>query len=122
MLAEESDAALLHDMLHAAHAVMRYVSQKTNEAFLADEMLRDAVERRIEIIGEAARGVSSELRDAHPEIPWAKITTTRHILAHGYGEVDPNIIWRVATVYVPELIGLLEPLIPPPPPDPEPED
>lgn len=116
------DAASLLDMLQAAQAVTRYISNKSQEEFLQDDMLRDAVERRIEIIGEAARGISRQFRDGHPEIPWPKIVATRHILAHAYGAVDPNIIWRIATVYVSDLITLLKPLIPSPPPDPEPEE
>lgn len=46
---------------------------------------------------------------------------TRHILAHDYDVVNDDIVWRIATIYVPELLGQLAPLLPPPPPDPEPE-
>ncbi len=78
-------------------------------------MLRDAVERRVEIMGEAARGVSKSLQEAHPEIPWRKIMGTRHILAHEYGEVDQNIMWRIATQHIPEALDHLRKLVPPPP-------
>ena len=87
----------------------------TFKEYLADENLRLAVERRIEIIGEAAGCVSLAFREAHPQIPWRKIIAQRNILAHQYGEVDDEILWRVATVSVPELITLVEPLVPPPP-------
>jgi uncharacterized protein with HEPN domain len=122
MQPDEHDAALLYDMLMSGETVVRYVSARTREDFEQDGLLRDAVERRIEVIGEAARGVSRDLREAHPLIPWGKITTTRHILAHAYGDVDPDILWRIATVHVPELIRLFEPLIPPIPGDPESEN
>lgn len=55
------------------------------------------------------------LQHAHPEIPWRLIIAQRHVLAHDYGEIDHERIWRVATMHVPELIRLLEPLVPPAP-------
>jgi len=85
-------------------------------------MLQDAVERRVEIIGEAARRLSDGFREKHPEIPWRPIIATRHILSHEYDVINDETIWRVATIHVPALVDLLKPLIPPIPPDPEPED
>ena|SRR5450432_1972152 len=114
------DAAYLLDMLEAAEAIARYVRQKTQQQYMSDEILRDAIERRIEIVGEAARKVSDIFKAAHPEISWRKIIAQRHVIAHDYGEIDHGILWVVATVHVPELINQLKPLIPPPPPDPEP--
>lgn len=84
-------------------------------------MLRDAVNRVVQVIGEAAAKVSKQFRDSHPEIPWRPIIAQRHILVHEYGRIDDDKIWRVATVYVPQLIALVEPLLPPAPPDPVPE-
>jgi len=75
-------------------------------------MLRAAIERHIEIIGEAAGRVSPSFRDAHPEIPWRRIIAPRNVLAHEYGEVKHELMWRVATVHVQELIAKLEPLTP----------
>jgi len=67
------------------------------------------------VIGEAAKNVSSTLRGAHPEIPWSSIIAQRNILAHEYGEILVERIWRVASERIPELIKLLDPLIPEPP-------
>ena len=120
MRPDERDAALLTDMLGSARIVAGYVAGRQFDDFLADQMLRDAVERRVEIVGEAARGVSRAFQDAHPEIPWRPIMAQRHILAHEYATVRQDLIWAVATRHIPELIRLLEPLIPPPPPDPSP--
>jgi uncharacterized protein with HEPN domain len=121
MRREKADPALLLDMLNSAMAVISYVSKKTLTDYLQEPMLRDAVERRVENIGEAARRLSVEFRENHPEIPWRPIIATRHILSHEYGVVNNETIWRVATVHVPELCRPLKPLIPPIPPDPEPE-
>ena len=54
-------------------------------------------------------------QSAHPDIPWPKIVAMRHILAHEYGEVKQEVVFRIATAHIPELIGQLEPLVPPPP-------
>ena len=86
------------------------------EDYKRDRMLRAAVERHIEIIGEAAGKVSKTFREEHAEIPWRKIIAQRHVLAHQYGEIEDDLIWKVATVHIPVLIAALEPLIPPPPP------
>lgn len=104
MAGEKGDAAYLQDMLVAGEAVVRYVKGRTREEFVASDLLRDAVERRVEIFGEAARWVSGAAKTAHPEIPWRKIMGTRHILAHDYGEVDENILWRIATEHIPEAL------------------
>jgi uncharacterized protein with HEPN domain len=104
------DAGYLLDMLQHARGVWKSVGNRTLEDYQEDEDLRLAVERRIEIIGEAARRVSRAFQVAHPEIPWGKIIAQRNVLIHEYGEIEDEILWAVATVSVPELIRLLEPL------------
>jgi uncharacterized protein with HEPN domain len=74
-------------------------------------MFADAVARRIEIIGEAARGVGDTFRSAHPEIAWRPITATRHILAHDYADVNQDIIWRITQDHLPLLISQLEAIL-----------
>ena len=119
---DRGDAAYLLDMIQAGESVIRYVAGKTRAEYDGNEMLRDAVERKLEIIGEAARRLSEVLRDAHPEIAWRKIMAARHILAHDYDDVNQDIVWEIATKQVPQTLTLLRPLVPPIPPDPEPED
>jgi len=113
---DTADASYLWDMLDAAQAVTQFVAGRSLEDYLDNRMLRGAVERHIEIIGEAARKVSAPFQQAHPEIPWRKIVVQRHVLAHEYGEIEHELIWKVATVHVPELIALLEAVVPPEPP------
>ena len=88
-----------------------FVESRTHSDYLRDRMLRGAVERHVEIIGEAAKGVSRAYKDAHPEIPWERIVGQRHVLAHAYGEIDSGLMWRVATQRIPELIDLLRPFV-----------
>jgi uncharacterized protein with HEPN domain len=120
MRPDERDAGLLWDMLEHAREVVTFVAGKSWEDYQRDVLLRRAVERSAQIVGEAARELSDHFRGAHPEVPWRPIIAQRHILVHEYGEIEDDKIWRVATVHVPALIRMVTPLIPPPPPDPEP--
>jgi uncharacterized protein with HEPN domain len=116
---EARDAALLHDMLNAARRVTTYAAGRSRQDLDTDPMFADAVERRIEIIGEAARGLSEAFRASHPEVPWRPIMATRHILAHDYDEVNHDTVWRIIQDHIPPLIGQLVDLLaqfPPPPP------
>jgi uncharacterized protein with HEPN domain len=115
MSVPKDDSVYLWDMLTAARAVMAFTRGRTLAEYEADLLLRSAVERQIEIIGEAARRVSKDFQEAHPEIQWRPIQAQRHVLAHDYGEIKHDRIWRVAETHVPELIVLLEPLVPAPP-------
>lgn len=115
MQPEQRDAALLWDMREAACEIAQFVKGISYEEFESNKVLRYAVERQILVIGEAAGRVSSTFRDAHPEIPWVSIVAQRNILAHEYGEILVERIWRVSSERIPELIRLLDPLIPQPP-------
>ena len=107
------DDALLLDMLVAARAAMSFVVGRAFDEYANDLLLRSAVERQIEIVGEAARSVSQSLKSTHPEIAWRPIMAQRHRLAHEYGAINDELIWRVATVHLPVLAAQIEPLIPP---------
>jgi uncharacterized protein with HEPN domain len=122
MQPDERDAAYLWDMLDAARTIREFTSGVGFQQYSQNRMLQLAIERAVEIIGEAARHVSEAFKQAHPEIPWRSIIAQRHVLAHQYGEIEQERIWLVATVHVAELIANLEPLIPPLPPKPEGDD
>ena len=98
MRREQDDMSLLWDMLDAAKKIQRFVAGKTYHDYSQDEVLQSAVERKLEIIGEAARNVSEAFQQQHPEIPWRGIISQRHFLAHEYGEVRQEKLWRVAAV------------------------
>lgn len=115
MQLEKADIAFLWDMLDAAQAIQEFVAQQTFHHYLQDRMRRGAVERHLEIIGEAAKKVSRAFQQAHPDIPWRRIIAQRHVLAHEYGEIKHELIWKVATIHIPELIRQLTSLMPPPP-------
>jgi uncharacterized protein with HEPN domain len=108
----ERDAALLLDMLLAAHDALTFVEGLDEMAFLESRLHQSAVIRALEVIGEAAGRVSAATRAAHPEIPWREITGTRHRLIHGYADVDLDHVWSVLRDDLAPLIATLEPLVP----------
>jgi uncharacterized protein with HEPN domain len=57
----------------------------------------------IEIVGEAARDVSDEVRAAHPEVPWRVITDMRNRVSHGYFDIDLGVVWNTVTRDLPKL-------------------
>jgi uncharacterized protein with HEPN domain len=105
----------------SARKIAELVKGLTFEQYMGDRVLRWATERLVQIIGEAAYQTSRTFRDRHPHVPWVPIIKQRHKLVHDYGEVIDAKIWNVATIHVPALILLQEPLIPPPPGDVAPE-
>jgi uncharacterized protein with HEPN domain len=111
MLPEERDAAYLWDMCDAAHDIVAWVQGASYDQFCSDEMLHSAVERKLEIFGEAAGRVSTEMQEAHPEIPWRDIKGVRVILAHKYADIDLSKIWEAAVNELPTILPKIEELM-----------
>jgi len=107
------DDAYLLDMLLAARKIMKYAQGVDSERFEQDEILQDAIMRRIQIIGEAARKVSLEFKEDHPEIPWNEIIGIRNKLIHEYFRIISEKVWEAVEKDIPNLIILIEPLVPP---------
>jgi len=118
MRPDDRDAGYIWDMLDAARSVRDFTNGVTQEDYLRDRKLQLAIERALEIIGEAARLVSADFKALHPEVPWPQIIAQRNVIAHDYGEIKQDRIWMVATTRIVELIAQIEPLLPPPPASP----
>ena len=113
MLPSERDSGLLWDMRAFAQEVLAFAEGHSLQDIESDLVLRRAVERDIEIIGEAARQVSLEFQADHPEIPWQQIINQRNFLAHGYQKIDVARLWDVIQSDLPILLDRLDSLIPP---------
>lgn len=113
MSPEERDDAYLWDMLDAARNGIEMVSGRSYDEFAADQTAKLAMERTMEISGEAARRVSPSTRAAHPEIPWGAIIGQRNLVAHEYGRIDHLQLFRTASDDLPRLVALLRRALPP---------
>jgi len=83
--------------------LMSHVGSLEFEDLLEDELLQRGVIRSLEIIGEASKNVSLELKEAHPEIEWRMMAGMRDKLIHHYFQVNWKIVWNVLTKEVPML-------------------
>ena len=107
MQPDHKDMARLWDMLDAARAAVEFTQNLRFESFVADRKTRNAVERALEIMGEAARNVSQETRENYPDIPWSSIIGLRNVIAHEYGEILYENLWIVCINKLPPLIERL---------------
>jgi uncharacterized protein with HEPN domain len=104
----KGDRARLGHMLDAAHEAVEFMRGRAREDLDRDRKLNLSIVRLLEIIGEAARQVSQPTRDQHPGIPWLDITDMRNRLAHGYADINLDVVWNVIASALPRLIGELE--------------
>ncbi|MDX2026776.1 DUF86 domain-containing protein [Microcella sp.] len=95
------------DILEAIERCQRYVDVLGSDDRVLADMAEDAVERNLQIIGEAAKHLPSELTDAHPNIAWPQIRGFRNILVHQYFGVDVATVRDVVETYLPPLAAAL---------------
>lgn len=112
MQASDRNNASLWDMVQAIKIIQEFVAPLSMENYLDSRRDQMAVERGLEILGEAARRVSSEFQQAHPEIDWRNTIGLRNVIAHRYEQVQQDQIWAIVTVELPRLLAQLEPLVP----------
>jgi len=97
-----SDADRLSDILAAIAKINERIVDDI-DAFERDEMLQVWVIHHLQIIGEAARGVSQSVKDRHPEVGWLRIVALRNILVHEYFGLNIHQVWMVAQRELPKL-------------------
>jgi len=105
------DTVLLRDMLDYARRAEAALNNRTRTDLDDDAVLAGALERFVEVIGEAASRLSQATRDGAGDFPWHEIIAMRNRLVHGYFAVDFDILWTVVNDDLPELITALEELV-----------
>jgi uncharacterized protein with HEPN domain len=98
-------------MRDAAEKAVKLISSRSRKDFDEDEALGFAIIRLLEIIGEAARGTSPEIKKGNPHIPWQQMIGTRNHLIHGYFDIDYDIVWKIIQEELPKLIKDLKEII-----------
>ncbi|MEZ4768872.1 MAG: DUF86 domain-containing protein [Caldilineales bacterium] len=93
----------LIDILEATAHIAEYTDGMSYDDFLEQRMVRDAVVRNLEIIGEASRQLPEELRLRFSQIPWSRMMGFRNVAIHAYSTVDWQSVWEIRTRYLPDL-------------------
>lgn len=101
----------IEDILEAIGKIQRYIRGMDYEKFSEDEKSVDAVIRNFTVIGEAARRISDDYTEAHPDLPWEEMRGIRNIVVHEYFGVSLPILWETATRDLPPLVPQLEKLL-----------
>ena len=98
-------------ILESIKIIEDYLDNISKEGFMEEQKLQDAVIRRLEVIGEAVKNISSELKEKYPEIPWQSIAGTRDKLTHHYFGVDLELVWNVVIEELPKLKKEMEKIL-----------
>lgn len=111
-MSKREDIEFVSDIHEAINRISSYLGDISFEGFLEDTKTQDAVIRNIEIIGEAAKGVSEELLRTNPNIPWKSMAGMRDRLIHHYFGVNLDIVWHVVSkelnALAPELANIID--------------
>jgi uncharacterized protein with HEPN domain len=102
-----SDTERLADLAEALERLGRYTSI-TEDDLARDDLVQTWVVHHLQIAGEAARGLSEDFINAHPEVPWSDIVGMRHVLVHHYFGIDLDAVWQALHDDVPELRAQVE--------------
>lgn len=93
----------VEDILDFINDIERYIKNKQKDKFLKNEMVQDAIFRKIEIMGEAAKNIPTSFRNKYPSVPWKKIAGMKDVLIHAYFEVKLDRVWNVVKDDLPKL-------------------
>jgi len=104
------DRERLLDIREAIERIEKY-AVRGRTALEHDELIQTWVVYYLQIVGEAARSLSSRFRDEHPDIPWSQIIGMRNILAHRYFGIDVDIVWSVVARDLPDLKRKIESIL-----------
>jgi len=108
----EDNSVRIRHILDAAREAIAFAKERTRADLDTDRKLNLSLVRLLEIIGEAARGISQEFRDSHPALPWKTMIGMRDRLIHAYFDVNLDVVWQTVTEDLPPLIAQLEKIVP----------
>lgn len=101
----------LRQIVELADEIAALVADRTREDLNANREFRRALERCVELVGEAATRLPVDWRESHHQVPWRQIIAMRNVMIHGYDVVLPEVLWDIATSDVPKLRGEINALL-----------
>ncbi|PSR27936.1 DUF86 domain-containing protein [Sulfobacillus thermosulfidooxidans] len=107
MSAERDDGLVIQFMVDAITTIFYYTADQTLDTFLANRMMRDAVAKNLEVLGESANNLSPALIVQESQIPWSDVIGLRHRLVHHYGGTDWAVVWETIRIDLPPLLDRL---------------
>jgi uncharacterized protein with HEPN domain len=111
MSKKRRDKDYLEDIREAIRRILSYTAGLTRQGFLEDIKTQDAVVRNLEVIGEATKNLSAQLRERHPDILWKDLAGVRDKLIHHYFGVNYEIVWQIVTENLPTLLPRIEKVV-----------
>ena len=105
------DINRLEHILEAIMTIEDYISNKSFEEFTNDKLLKHAVYYNVGNVGEAAYELSSEFTDSHQDVPWRDIIKMRHVLIHGYYQLNSKTMWMTIKNDLPTLRSQVEKIL-----------
>jgi uncharacterized protein with HEPN domain len=100
----------LRDILEAIERIEKYAVQG-RKAFEENELIQNWFIQHLQIIGEASRVLSADIRDENPQVPWSQMIGMRNILTHNYFEIDLDVVWLVVERELPNLKPQIEAIL-----------
>jgi uncharacterized protein with HEPN domain len=103
----ERDRVFMAQMVEAATAALDFTEGLSRETVCSDRLIGFAVVRAIQLVGQAARSVSDEVRAGNPDIPWRQMIGMRNVVVHDYADVDLSLVWKTVREDLPGPIDRL---------------
>jgi uncharacterized protein with HEPN domain len=103
-----SDGLRIRHTIESHQRAQNLISGRSQGELKTDDGLGLALTKLVEIVGEAAKGVSKATRDKYPEIPWRQMAGTRDRIVHDYSDVDLDIVWNIVTERLPAISEALD--------------
>lgn len=109
---KKDPAVFIGHILESIELIEKYSRGMTLEKLRRSQGKQDSIIRRLEIIGEAVKNLSTSFRTKHPEVPWKKMAGMRDMLIHEYFDVDLSLTWSVVKNELPRIKKQLEAIFP----------
>jgi len=100
---KRDESFFLGDIIESIEAIEEFSKGLTKEELMSNRLKRDAIVRNVEIIGEAVKNISKNIKEKYPKVEWRKIAGIRDVMIHAYFGIDMEKVWNVIKEDLPKL-------------------